>query len=212
MAVIGVRELARETRRVLDQLEENGEPVVVARHGKPVAVLAVPTSEQLADADLAATPGFRESLDDANRELAEGKTRPFDEVLDEVEAEEGWAEAEVGVEGTAHVQKVLVADDDFDAWLQSRVPPENVEEARELNANLIDGMVEASLGRVVFEVKSINEELASIADGPQGLSGEEYLSLLKATVALKKAQKRLRFGRNVPVRTYVVEDTPEEVN
>lgn len=91
MAVIGIRDLSRKTRDVLDQLQENGEPVIVARHGKPVAILSVPTPQQLDDAELAATPGFREGLDQANRELADGESESFEQFVAEVEAasEEG---------------------------------------------------------------------------------------------------------------------------
>lgn len=39
MPIIGVRELARNVSRFLEQVERNGEAVIVTRHGRPVAAL-----------------------------------------------------------------------------------------------------------------------------------------------------------------------------
>jgi prevent-host-death family protein len=196
MAVIGIRELARETRKVLDRLKEDGEPVIVARHGEPVAVLSVPTRAQLVDADLAATPEFRESLDQADQELVEGKTKPFDQVLADIEAEEGGREAETETatspraEATYFDELVGAASEDFAAWVVSRVPGEYVQEAQRLNADLINGLVEESVGEALCDVRSINEELVSIAQESEDVSEEEYLALLKALIAVKKARRR----------------------
>lgn len=201
MAVIGIRELARETRKVLDQLEEDGEPVIVARHGKPVAVLAVPTREQLVDADLAATPEFHESLDEANRELAEGETKPFGEVLSEIETEEGRkvSLAELVEALDKYEPLVAAAHEDLDTWVAAHVPGEYLQRVKRLNAHLVKATVTDSVGEALGDVQLINEELASLANGPHGLSPERYVMLLEGAVVQKQAQQR--HGRGLRTTT-----------
>lgn len=212
MAVIGIRELARETRKVLDRLEKDGEPVIVARHGKPVAVLAVPTREQLVDADLAATPDLPEGLDEVNRELAEGKTKPFDEVLGEIKEEEGEKLdlAEL-VEALDKFEPLVgTANKDLADWVRARVPIEYVQRVQVLNACLVKATLADSLEEALGDVQSINEELASIANGPSGFQWEEFVTLLKAATAVKRAERHGRDEQKAPVRALYVQ-APEEI-
>jgi antitoxin (DNA-binding transcriptional repressor) of toxin-antitoxin stability system len=193
MAVIGIRDLSRKTREVFDQLEKNGEPVIVARHGKPVAILSVPTKRQLVDADIAATPGFRGSLDQANRELAEGTAKSFDQFVAEVEAEE----ADEGTEATTYT--VTVNSGDMFGFAKRKI------DAELIDPDLIDGLVKEALGEALVDVQSVSEEVESLAE-EQGMSQEERRAAIKGAMAMRRAeQKRARAARHAPVRGVVIE-------
>jgi antitoxin (DNA-binding transcriptional repressor) of toxin-antitoxin stability system len=174
MAVIGIRDLSRKTRAMLDQLEENGEPMIIARHGKPVAILSVPTERQLIDADIAATPGFRGSLDQANLELAEGTAKSFDQFVTEVEAEEH----DEGTEATTYT--VTVSSGDGLGYAKRKTP---------IDPDLIDGLVKDVLGEALGDVQSVSEEIDSLAE-EEGLSPEERRAAIKGAMAMRKAQRR----------------------
>jgi antitoxin (DNA-binding transcriptional repressor) of toxin-antitoxin stability system len=87
-SIIGVRELSRETRAVVDRLEATGEPAIVTRDGKPVAALIAVDDERLKDFVLSAAPEFATSAREADEALAEGRTRPMGEVLAEMASED----------------------------------------------------------------------------------------------------------------------------
>src|SRR6185436_17879250 len=59
MAVIGIRQLSRETSRVIKEFEESGEPVIVTREGKPIGALMPLSETQLQDLVLATASEFR---------------------------------------------------------------------------------------------------------------------------------------------------------
>jgi prevent-host-death family protein len=82
MALIGSRTLQRNTKEILDDIERDGEPVVILRHGQPVAAL-IPVDQEHAEALVLATspefserPRVRESsdeqVDDASATAAPG--------------------------------------------------------------------------------------------------------------------------------------------
>lgn len=71
--VVNVRELARNTGRVLEEVEE-GTYVLITRKGRPVATVSPISQEALEDFVLAHAPEFVESLDEADREIASGRT------------------------------------------------------------------------------------------------------------------------------------------
>jgi len=80
MDTVGVCDLAHPTSAVLEQLEETDQPVLVTRHGRPVAVqvavLSAIDEEAFHDYVLAAAPEFSEF------------------VRDRSEAEDRWAHGE----------------------------------------------------------------------------------------------------------------------
>lgn len=84
MPIIGVRELARRNRELLDKVEKEKVPYLVTRNGRPVAAL-VPVDP--ADAEryvLAAAPEFVESRRQADAEIAMGETRSLEDVTQEM--------------------------------------------------------------------------------------------------------------------------------
>jgi antitoxin (DNA-binding transcriptional repressor) of toxin-antitoxin stability system len=81
-----INDLPRSTRRIVERLERSGEPVVITRHGKLIAAL-VPVDEAMAvQLALSLAPEFVEGRRRANQELKDGKTRPLNEVIAEMES------------------------------------------------------------------------------------------------------------------------------
>ena len=81
MAIINMRDLSRNPRKVLEALEnlDAAEACLITRHGRPLAAL-VPVDEADADAFLiAASPELAEMRRDAEAALAEGKPVPLSE-------------------------------------------------------------------------------------------------------------------------------------
>jgi len=72
METVGVRDLANRASAVLEQLEETGQPILVTRHGRPVAVLSAIDQEALHDYVLASAPEF--SRDRSEAEAQWGKS------------------------------------------------------------------------------------------------------------------------------------------
>lgn len=84
-----MRELANRASAVLDALEAGGEPVLVTRHGRPVAVLSAINSEAFHDWVLAQAPEFVAGRAAAEERFARGQYgRPLDDVIAELDADE----------------------------------------------------------------------------------------------------------------------------
>ena len=89
MQTVGVRELANRTSALLDSVEEAGEPVVVTRHGRPVAVLSAIEPEAFRDFVLAQAPEFSASRVETDADIERGALgMPLDEVFAELDAED----------------------------------------------------------------------------------------------------------------------------
>jgi prevent-host-death family protein len=84
----GIREFARNVSRYVERVETTGRPLVLTRHGKPVAALIAVEAENLEDFILAHAPDLAASLGDANRGLAAGESQPLEQTLAELEAED----------------------------------------------------------------------------------------------------------------------------
>src|SRR5437763_1772531 len=56
MAIVGIRELSRDTSRVIKRFEETGEPVIVTREGRPIGALVSIDQRQVEDLILATAP------------------------------------------------------------------------------------------------------------------------------------------------------------
>lgn len=80
---MGIREFARHVSRHLEQVERTGRPLVLTRHGKPVAALIAIDAADLEDFMLAHAPNFVANLRDADRELAADETEPLEQALAE---------------------------------------------------------------------------------------------------------------------------------
>jgi len=55
---VGVRDLANRASTVLDELEQGGQPVIVTRRGRPVAVLSAIDADEFYDYVPAHSPEF----------------------------------------------------------------------------------------------------------------------------------------------------------
>jgi prevent-host-death family protein len=84
-SVIGLRELSRETRAVIERIESTGAPAIVTKQGKPVAALIAVDGDRLRDLVLSAAPEFVDSTREADEALASGATHPMSEVLSEMQ-------------------------------------------------------------------------------------------------------------------------------
>jgi prevent-host-death family protein len=100
MPLIGIREFARKVSQHVDGVVRSGEPVVLTRHGRPVAALIPLNAEGFEDFVLAHVPEFTAGMIAAKGEVARGETRPLDEVLEEIDREEEAA-IEASPEGPA---------------------------------------------------------------------------------------------------------------
>jgi prevent-host-death family protein len=82
MAFVGIRDLSRDTSRVIREFEESGEPLIITREGKPIGALMPVTERQVEDIVLATAPEFRP----AAREPGQPRDA---QPLDEYAAEQG---------------------------------------------------------------------------------------------------------------------------
>ncbi len=89
MDTVGVRDLANRASAVLDGLEEGGQPVIVTRRGRPVAVLSAIDTEQFYDYVLAHSPEFVAGRKAAEERFARGEYgERLDDVLAELDADD----------------------------------------------------------------------------------------------------------------------------
>jgi prevent-host-death family protein len=79
VSTIGVRELARNTSAIINELEETKEPAMITRRGRPIAYMLPIDSEQFEDFVLANAPEFVSGMAAADRELAIGETTSLTE-------------------------------------------------------------------------------------------------------------------------------------
>lgn len=90
---VGIRDLSRHVSRYLDDVIATRKPVVVTKHGRPVAAIVALDEEGLEDLVLAHAPEFVLAMREAEEEDVRGETKPMDEVLAEIDAEEAEAAA-----------------------------------------------------------------------------------------------------------------------
>lgn len=87
MNTIGVRELARNASRVVENVARSKEPALVTRHGRPTVAVVPIDQDELEDWILANAPEFVEGMKEAQRELLAGRTHSLEEVMAEIEDE-----------------------------------------------------------------------------------------------------------------------------
>lgn len=93
MPVVGIRELARQVSRLITEVEKSGEPAVITRHGRAVAMIVPVDAAALEDFVLANAPELVEGMHAANAELAAGRTRSLSDLRAGLEREDsGGAE------------------------------------------------------------------------------------------------------------------------
>lgn len=84
MPVIPIRDLARRTREVVDEVERSGKVAIVTRRGRP-SVAVIPLDEAaLEDFVLSTSLDYLTALRDAEEDLA--TTKPLHELADEAAA------------------------------------------------------------------------------------------------------------------------------
>src|SRR4051794_12193120 len=89
MHYVGVRELSNRASALLDQVQEDEQPVVVTKHGRPVAVLSPIDSDAFYDFVLEQAPEFAAARKAVEDKMAAGDYgTPMDEVFAELDAEE----------------------------------------------------------------------------------------------------------------------------
>jgi PHD/YefM family antitoxin component YafN of YafNO toxin-antitoxin module len=87
MSTIGVRELARHASSIINDIEQNKEPALVTRRGRPVVYMLPVDSEEFEDFVLAQAPQFVEGMIAAGEELAAGETVSLADARAELEAD-----------------------------------------------------------------------------------------------------------------------------
>ncbi len=91
MESYGIRELQRRPSEIVERVEKTGRPALLTRYGKLAAVLMPIDADAFEDYVLANAPEFLASMQEAGEDARRGRTRPAEEVLAEIEAEEAAA-------------------------------------------------------------------------------------------------------------------------
>ena len=81
MAAVDIRELARRTGKVIDDVARRNRPTLITRRGRPVAALIPIDADALEDWILANSPEFVRGMHKANQELRLGQTVGTDEAF-----------------------------------------------------------------------------------------------------------------------------------
>ena len=84
MGTIGIRDLSRNASRVIDQVSSTGNPMIVTKHGRPVAAVVAVDPDALEDYVLATAPEYVAARRAADADLAAGRTRPAATVFEQV--------------------------------------------------------------------------------------------------------------------------------
>jgi prevent-host-death family protein len=79
-AVRPVSDLKAHGGEIVRQVTETGQPVVLSRHGRAVAVV-LSVAEYEALQDMADRTELQKGVEEAERDIAEGRTVPHDEVM-----------------------------------------------------------------------------------------------------------------------------------
>jgi PHD/YefM family antitoxin component YafN of YafNO toxin-antitoxin module len=87
MSTIGVRELARHASSIINDIEQNKEPALITRHGRPVVYMLPVDSAEFEDFVLTHAPQFVEGMATADAELATSETVSLTDVRAELEAD-----------------------------------------------------------------------------------------------------------------------------
>src|SRR6266508_2293137 len=85
MAAVNVRELARNTSKVIDDVERSKRPAIITRSGRPVAAVVPIDFDALEDWILANAPVFVEGMRQADEEFRRGETISMDDLFARME-------------------------------------------------------------------------------------------------------------------------------
>ena len=81
MAAVNVRELARNTSKVIGDVARRKRPTIITRAGRPVAAVIPIDADALEDWILANSPEFVRGMQKADKELRLGQTVGMDEAF-----------------------------------------------------------------------------------------------------------------------------------
>jgi prevent-host-death family protein len=93
LEVVNVRELARATSGLMDEVEAGRACFLVTRRGRPVAAITPIDHEAFEDFVLAHAPAFVRQRPEADRDLVEGRTMSLTRFMEQLKAEEMQAES-----------------------------------------------------------------------------------------------------------------------
>lgn len=85
MGTIGIRDLSRNTSKVIDEVSSTGRPVIVTKNGRPVAAVIGVDVERMEDFVLANAPEYVSAIVEAEADHAADRVRDASEVFDELE-------------------------------------------------------------------------------------------------------------------------------
>jgi prevent-host-death family protein len=88
MSTIGIRELARHASSIINDIEQNKEPALITRRGRPVAYVLPVDSEEFEDFVLTHAPQFIEGMATADAELAARATVSLADARVELKADQ----------------------------------------------------------------------------------------------------------------------------
>lgn len=84
MATIGIRDLSRNASQVIDQVSSTGSPMIITKHGRPIAAVIAVDPDALDDFVLATAPEYAADRRAADRDLAADRARPAAAVIDRI--------------------------------------------------------------------------------------------------------------------------------
>jgi antitoxin (DNA-binding transcriptional repressor) of toxin-antitoxin stability system len=178
MSVIGIRQLCRQTTDVFDELEKTGAPVVIARHGKPIAALIQIDESRMADLILASASEFVDDRQAADEALSRGDVQPMTEVMAELAAARESESAEPAVGALGRLVALAIGTPEYEQAIESvsraavESAPIKLEagEAEHISAvnegltrALVAGAMWSAMAAALARVRRVNERVAQIA-------------------------------------------------
>jgi antitoxin (DNA-binding transcriptional repressor) of toxin-antitoxin stability system len=190
MAFVGIRDLNKNTKQVIETLVETREPVILTRQGRPIATTLTLHGRRLNDLCISPAPEFGARRDRAEQGFAAGETRSLGDVMTELRAERGVADTTddaqiaiavpagrpygaafqaAAVERGRQLSKAIVAEAIADGALADEQdpsgPPEPLAAIDELNAKLYEIALAARRFRVIeATMQHVAESGATPAD------------------------------------------------
>jgi antitoxin (DNA-binding transcriptional repressor) of toxin-antitoxin stability system len=186
-----------------------GEPVIVARHGKPIAALVRVDEAQITDLVLSAAPEFVDSLREADEDLVADRVEPLSAVLSDLAA----AESDSGILGElagATVGGSLYGD------VIGRISRDIIESApieleakdavglRELNEDLIRAALatelEGAFQSALDRVRTLNANAAT------GSDADQYKLVLESASTVEHLYRGSTSADPTPAASTIVEN------
>jgi prevent-host-death family protein len=195
MAVVGLRQLSRETREVIDQLKKDGEPIVITERGTPIAAISPLSQADAAAYALALAPEFVAGRERAAAAIERGEGELASQVLAELEADE-----DIEMPATN-------PDFEFPDWLLERVVTvaigsgvssaeaveagvSQAEAIKMMNMELVETLMRDSVASVAERVRTVNENIAKKATAEAGVSVDAYVDELRRVTDSERLLER----------------------